>query len=442
MGRKKKLSILISIIIFTIVLFLVGRYVRGYDFDTWVMQTWGYTAVLINPFSVYTINLANSGVSNYLPLANMVITLESLISLTWDIFVEDKGVALNTLSESFNIIHKIFLGVIHLSFGVFLLKKVLKNINDEKIKFVGYLMWILNPVAIINGPIWGQVDGALMILMLSSSYFLVNEKFALSAIFLAFVTLFKFQGIIFIPIYLLVFFLKIYSKNGFKNNKKFWNKLYEYFSKIFFVFGIVFIACSVPYLLYNPATFVEVFKKARIFPFVHMRGFNLWMLNFGDQNSVLDSNIMIGNLSYHAIGTLFFLLLVINIFLIAALGIIKHKKDVNFLFAVEIIFLVHATLFLFLTEVHERFVTYLYIPYLVVFILRITNVVVKKLDFLIWGLVTLIASFNMLYILYERELELVFPIDFLDIFIRCMSLLLILFYIYSLFVFSKGAHNT
>lgn len=415
-------------------------FLKSYTFDIWDQQTWGYTAIFDNPFVVHIRNVSQSGVSVYGPIANVYIYIESFITLIYDIIIKKQDINLYTLSGTYIIIRKILLTLIHFLFSIFIYKRIIKSRKglSEKKELIGLILWLFNPVVLLVSSIWGQLDEIMMILILLCLYHLYREHYTISSILLACSVLFKAQGSIVIPLYIFLLVLQILIRNKCKFNLRFLKDFFSLIMRVGLVFIFTFLLISFPYILFEKAGyFRNVFLNLRIFPFVHMKSFNLWMLIFGDIIQIEDNELILMNISYYILGVISFLLISLNLLLFILKKVIDGYDNISYSFILRILGIIYATFFIFMTEVHERYVVYFYIPYLIVFIIKFINTRIKLFEYIVFGIFTLVSSFNLLYVLYLKELVMIFDIFSLDIILRACSIIMILIYFSSLLEFRK-----
>lgn len=435
MNYIRKYRVLIAFLCCVLYYAVFAVLLRSYEFDIWDQQTWGYTAILDNPFVVHIRNICQSGISVYGPLANLYIDMEALLSLIWDRLIIKENIPICDLSQSYIIIRKTLLALIHFLFSIFLFIKILgrKDKNQKRKRFIGLLIWLFNPVSLLVGSVWGQLDEIIVILTLMCFYFLSCKRYIVSAIFLASVVLFKAQGFIVVPVY--IFFLVIdgFIENSRTINKNLISNLYTKLSISGFTFFLTLFITTLPFLIHEKDLFVRnAYIDFRIFPFVHMRSFNIWMLIFGDIIQVKDDGIFALNLSYHKVGIIIFLIISLNIFLVAIGALRRKKREFDFSFMLEILYLINGTFFIFMTEIHERYVVYMYIPFLLLFIVKFERNRVHMLEYFLLSIFTIIASFNLFYVLYSKEIVNIFGDLLIDNLVRSCSVVVLYIYFFSL----------
>lgn len=429
----------LAIILGGIYYFIAAKFLYTYIFDIWDQQTWGYTAILESPFVVYAKNLGPSGTSVYPPLANFYIDIEAFLSALWDSHVLGKTISLTTLSPSYKVIRKFLTGLIHFLFSIFAYKKIFKNksLKNGKKEFIGFLILILNPVSLLVGTVWGQLDEIMILLILLCLYFLSKRKLVVSSVLFAAAFLFKIPAIIILPIYLFGLVAITFVRNKRTINRKFLCKFYTKLSISGFTFLSIFIIVSLPFFLYDSTAYFRIYTNLRIFPFVNMNGFNIWMYLFGSRNPVTDDGLFIGNLSHHTIGVASFAIISLNILFVFLKKFIKNNLNLSYSLLVEFSYLIYGTFFIFMTEVHERYIIYMYLPYLLLFIFEFLKRKLFIWEYILLAIFTVLSSSNLLYVLYRQEFLDAFGKINVDFAVRTLSAFIVYFYLITLIVFSR-----
>jgi Gpi18-like mannosyltransferase len=215
----------------------------------------------------------------------------------------------------------------------YLIWSLVKKIN-KKLALVCYFLYVLNPVVIFDGSVWGQIDGLLTLFLFTSAYFLIEKKnLILSVLFWSLAFLIKPQAIavaaVFIPVFL--------SKNfGLKQ------KITAVTSGLMSIFLL-----SAPFFTNNPLLGLPnlVLKMSKYYSYTSVNAFNIWSW-VGLWKS--DATVFLG-LSLHIWGVVF-----LSTSIILCLFIFRNKLDKKanwyLLFAI-----LSLCFFLFPTKVHERY---------------------------------------------------------------------------------------
>jgi len=387
-----------------------------------------------NPFVVYVKNLGPSGTSVYPPLANLYIDIEAFLSLIWEKIIIKSNASINSLAPSYKIIRKFTLGLFHFLFSIFLYKKILKYApsGNKSRAFIAFLIWLFNPLSLLVGTVWGQLDEIMVILIFLCLYFLSKKKITVSAILLAAAVLFKLQGIIILPVYLFGLTAITYTENKGKINKKFLRLLYTKLSISGFTFILIFTAFSLPFIKYDREGYFRFLTNLRIFPFVHMNGFNMWMFLFGNKVQVNDNEILVRNLSHHTIGISIFIFLSINVLIVSAKKFVKEKIKLSYYHLIEILYLTYGAFFLFMTEIHERYIVYMYLPFLLLFIFKYLKGKLHILEYIQIIVFTLVSASNLLLVLYQDKVLNLFRENNIDFLVRTLSVIVLYSYLISI----------
>lgn len=243
-----------------------------------------------------------------------------------------------------------------------------------------YVLYVLSPVAIIDGSIWGQIDGILTLAMFGSIYLLIEKKNVyLSWIVMGGAFLIKPQAVAILPLLVIVTIVK-----------RGWRR----------VFGGITIAATVillgyfPFFPHNPLTgMVALIQKMGVsYPYTSLFAFNLWSY-VGMWKS---DSIMWGELSYFGWGMLSMMVGYLTV-------LIKYRKDMK---TANIPYLVGALscyiFYLFPTRVHERYLFPMF-----AFLLAYIGIGKKKVMMVIAAVAMVVYSLNLYlpYSYYESALN-------------------------------------
>ena len=216
--------------------------------------------------------------------------------------------------------------------GIFIWSLV-KKIN-LKLAYTSFFLYVLNPVVIFDGSVWGQIDGLLTLFLFISAYFLIEKKnLVLSVFFWSIAFLIKPQAIAVATVYLPVLLMKKF-------------KTKEIFSASVVGFLIIFLL-SLPFFKNNPILGLPelITRMGKYYSYTSVNAFNVWSwVGFWQT----DAAIFLG-LSLNVWGIV---LLASSMLLSLFLFRNKLDKKANWylLFAV-----LSLCFFLFPTKVHERY---------------------------------------------------------------------------------------
>jgi len=227
----------------------------------------------------------------------------------------------------------------------------------KKIKFKwGWLLalfYFLNPVAILDGVIWGQVDQFGVFLFLSAIYLLLLKKPGWSSVVFAISFLMKFQNIIFIPLYYL-FIYREYS----------WDELIKSLRNSVITCLIV---CLPFWLNHQSESLIRLITiNSDWFPWYSLNAFNFWWIMSGMKGmEVCDKTLVLGILNAKQTGFIFFSFT----YAISVLGLYLAKKENLFKQLIIGCILVVFAFFHILTQSHERYLYHLLvlIPIMIMF---------------------------------------------------------------------------
>ena len=175
----------------------------GFKVDINCFSSWGSHMASVGPFKFYGENYF----CDYPPLYMLVLGLLSLPKWTLS---EGLGLALLKLPA-------ILCNLI----AAKLLQKVAKKELGEEWAAILACLYLLNPTAILNAAVWGQVDSILVLFMLLALLMVQNDRFGLGVILYFVGILFKPQALLFGPVMLLAAvreFETIFA--CYKNNEK------------------------------------------------------------------------------------------------------------------------------------------------------------------------------------------------------------------------------
>lgn len=235
-------------------------------------------------------------------------------------------------SHTFELVLKFIHNCFDIGTAIFIFLILKYHLKTQKLAVLGSLVYLFNPVTILNSLIWGQSDGVLTFFLIAACYFFIeNKKTVLGLLLFVAAIIVKPQSIIIAPLLLLYF-----------KDKKIGTLLLYCLSGI-----VVGILTFVPFFPQNPILgLVKIFNSSTsLYPFTTIYANNFWQL-FGwftpDQNRFLFLNLQ-------QWGYLLFSLCYISI----CLPFVKNKTTpIHFYGAVGLSFL---AFFLFVTRLHERY---------------------------------------------------------------------------------------
>lgn len=275
-------------------------------------------------------------------------------------------------SFQYDIFFKVLILVFDLLSGL-IVYKIIKNHLPKRALLITAI-YLLNPVILLDGVVWGQNDSILIFLLLLSCYLLFERsKYKLAVFIFSLAFLVKFQAITALPV-IGIFILKRYKP-------KQW--------LISLLIGVsTIIVLSYPfYLNSNPFSgLLELAQKSSsIYPYTSINAFNFWAFNGfwkSDTRDFLFTN-------FHQIGTALFLIFLLPILL--KLFLQKKITSINYYFGISLSFL---AFFLLLTRMHERYLA----PYFAFSILL--SILSFKEYLATYILLSIISSLNIFYVYY------------------------------------------
>lgn len=238
--------------------------------------------------------------------------------------------------------------------GIVLLILVIAKKLKSKLGPFFALLYFLNPVAIFDGVIWGQVDQFGVFLFLASLYLLLQKRLGWASIIFTLSFLMKFQNLIFIPL----FFLFIYKEYSFEGLMK----CLQYSLA-------VFLFVSFPFWFHRETeALIHLFTvNTDWFPWYSLNAFNLWWIVSGlNGMNISDKTLFVGILNAKQAGFMLFSFA----YAIATLGVFFSKKDALWKRFMIGCTLVIFTFFHLLTQSHERYLYHLLVLLPIVIVLE------------------------------------------------------------------------
>lgn len=300
----------------------------------------------------------------------------------------------------------------------FLIYKILDKLNP-KLKKLGTILFIFNPVIIYNSTIWGQTDSLINLLALTG-IFLVWQKKYFWGIFLFLISFaFKLSLFIYFPVFLVVLV-----------------KQYRDYKKILlsFLFSILFfILISIPFSGdKKPLEWLWYMYNGKVFTrqgsMLNGNAFNFWFILFGADFSKSEFT-KFGSLSYQFWSRLVYVAVSIPV-------IWKFfKSKFSFINIISSLMIFAFGAFIILTNMHERYL-YPIFPILTVLVL-LKKPFLKLPSLIILSLIHLLNLYNLWF--YP---EIIFLKNFLvfDHFLagKILSGVLIFYYVYFLLEYFKS----
>lgn len=205
--------------------------------------------------------------------------------------------------------------------------------KSQRVNYWIFILYVLNPVVIFDGSVWGQVDGILTLAMMAATYYLVERKNVIMSFGLLGVALLvKLQAIAIVPVML------IYTLVTFGFTQLVLGSV---------LMGGVVIIGFYPFYPANPlAGMLDLVTKMGVsYPYTSLFAYNVWSY-VGIWK--LDSTIYKG-LSYFHWGVV----MMASAFLIVAVRFFRTIKDRRYVY---LVFALSCLIFyLFPTRVHERY---------------------------------------------------------------------------------------
>ena len=236
-------------------------------------------------------------------------------------------------------------------------------------------LYLLNPISLIDGAWWGQVDSLGVFIFLLAFVAALTKRPTLAGIVFMVAMMTKLQNMIYGPL----FFLFIWQLTGPTG------LIRAAAGSLIAFFGL-----NIEFLLaHNMSRVVaSLVENYDYFPWMSLNAFNLWwIVAAGRGMEVSDKLLAIGIANAKTVG----LFLFSSFYLFALLRQFLEKKSILASFLISLI-VVNASFFLFQTESHDRYA----FP-LSVFLLLLAPFYIKKIKvfFIFYGLYTLLYFYNL-----------------------------------------------
>lgn len=210
-------------------------------------------------------------------------------------------------------------------------------LTKNKLRFLLASLYLLNPISIIDGALWGQVDSVgLFLFLLALAAVIKNRPMTAGAIFMA-AMMTKLQNIIYGPL----FFLFVWQHLG-----------TESLIRAISGAALAFFGLNIEFFLSrNMARVVKsLTENYDYFPWMSLNAFNLWWIVTGAKGmQVSDKLLAIGIANAKTVG----LILFSSFYLFATLRQLTSKIHIRTF--IESLILVNAAFFLFQTQSHDRY---------------------------------------------------------------------------------------
>lgn len=268
--------------------------------------------------------------------------------------------------------------------GILIYIYVDKTFRKRNLAIIASSLYLFNPASIILSSIWGQTDSVIAYFSILSFILLFRKKFTLSASLFTAGILFKPNWIVFVPLYVLTYFL---------NRPKNKSIILSFISLIILLFAVSYPFSS------NPVTFYSWLIKNRILTTIgaskvaSVSAFNFFTTFLRIDYHQVSYKIL--GIGVGSIGQLIFSL----IYLISLIWLISkflgHKK-IEILDIFKSIVLIGLGSFLFMPGILERYFFPAIIPFA-------TLAVVNKKYLVLFLSLTLTFSLNIIWALFRRH---------------------------------------
>lgn len=391
MGILNKKIILTLLIVFIIRILL--SFLPAFEYDQSAFRSWSQRLYEIGPANFYSQEVFTNNPIGFL------------------YFLWINGVIKNTLFESglsniyFDILLKLTSNIADILTGL-IIYVILKKKLSEKLGYIGFLLYTLNPAVWFNSSVWGQYDGLAALFLVLALYFIFQKNsYYLSAIFTAIALTLKPQTIAFIPFYGILLITNI----------KFFKLLKIAVTGILTLLLIYF-----PFFPENPLYGLIYVNRgsSQLFNCTTCFALNFWGI-FGNWK---DDSTTVLNISYLLWGIVLFTLALIPILFIRPLKLRLQEPIAYLTLALSL-----TTSFMLLTRMHERYL-FPMLPFLLIGALFVRN----KIFLAFYFLFSIIYFVNLYlpYSYYNNLLKLtLFPTFNLTSYFETFSLISLIIFI-------------
>jgi Gpi18-like mannosyltransferase len=200
------------------------------------------------------------------------------------------------------------------------------------------IVYLLSPLSLVDGALWGQIDSVGVLLFMASIFFVLKKQPFISGIIFIIAMMTKLQNMIYGP----VLFVFIWQHMGLPG-----------LTKAIGGAGLAFIVTNIEFILARQSwrTIASITGNYDYFPWLSLNAYNPWWIFSGAQGMEGSDKVMaIGITNAKTVGLFSFS----SIYLLAILQQLKQKHSALMAFLTSLI-LVNAAFFLFQTQSHDRY---------------------------------------------------------------------------------------
>ena len=416
MTKKIKL-ILLSALVFRLFLSFLTWHPDVNNHIDWGVRFWQYGAKNFYSQNVWSYTWPNQPPGTIYIYAGIKKLYDFIFSIFWWINLNFPPFPSNVIFYLESNLYPALLKLpsILADFGIaYLIYKSIKNKKNAKI---GALLWLFNPVVWYNSSLWGQTDSIITFFVFLSFYLLLNKKPELSLLSYALSVFIKASLLIFIPIYILIFYLNKY-------------KLNTYIKSVILAIFVVLLL-TVPFSKGNIFVWLFDLYQGKIFTqqlqVITANAFNIWAAIASIHER--PQTLYLGPLTYQLWGTILF-----GASYIVLTIVFLNSKTKNIFWVLSMIAF---TSFMFMTNMHERYL-YPFFPFFTV--LAVANKKLLKV-YLLVSLISLLNLYNFWW--YPKITVLMNFLSFDDrIMPRILGFLMFLIYLYLFRLFLRQTRTS
>jgi hypothetical protein len=231
---------------------------RGHTGDITALRSWALGMAAFGPAGYYPA----AGTSNYPPL----------LYLLWPLGTSFQGDALRTAIRALSIPFDLLLGVVIFGIAASAATRLSGRLGSAEGRrgVLGASLYLLNPVVIVSGPLWGQVDGIGALPMVAALWALAEDHVMSASVLAVLAGLIKPQFGVAVFIVVAVLVLDLRRPGGVRAAA-------QAGVAAILTFAVVMVPLGL-----GPSTYVRLLSiTAARYPYYSLYGFNPWAILFG-----------------------------------------------------------------------------------------------------------------------------------------------------------------
>ncbi len=271
--------------------------------------------------------------------------------------------------------------------------KIARRKFSERTSLICTLLYVLNPVVVLDSSVWGQVDSVYTLFVLMMCYYIVENKYLIAIISFAIGVLMKPQTLFFTPVLLFACIEQSFLtyKKGEDGKERI---TFEFHSRRFvelLLYSVGSIAGMVLLILpFGVGTIVAQYTETMgSYPYASVNAYNMWM--FFGKNWVSQTETFM-HIPYVVFGNI----VIVAVVVIAALIFFRSKRDGARIYMVAAF--INIFMFLFSVRMHERYMFPAIVLLLCAYLVR-----PHKNMFFVYGLFSVTSLYNVAHVLFYYD---------------------------------------